>query len=201
MFKFNLGQNIKTRLSNFGIQHEGHLLHSEIPLRIYSKIHTVHLKRTEPVRWFASLQSFIQCNLYFSNFILKHWWMRAVCVGPLSWWGYAGKDRCNIIILQAVLCCRGVWVFIANSKNFLMPAIRAGWYTSTWGWVTLHKGVQQYWWMSVPQKRRNFTHPPNKHDAPTYECWIAPRPHLPALHFRCRGFRNTFTLNMKTHSF
>ena len=47
-------------------------------------------------------------------------------------------------------------VFIANSKNFLMPAIRAGWYTSTWGWVTLHKGVQQYWWMSVPQKRKKL---------------------------------------------
>lgn len=36
-------------------------------------------------------------------------------------------------------------VFIGSSAKFLMPVIRTGCCTSTWGRVTLLKGVQQYW--------------------------------------------------------
>lgn len=47
-----------------------------------------------------------------------------------------------------------ITVFIANSKNFLMLAIRAGWCTSTWGcWVPLLKGrsdcCQSHGWKPV----------------------------------------------------
>lgn len=64
-------------------------------------------------------------------------------------------------------------VFIANSKNFLMLAIRAGWCTSTWGcWVPLLKG------RSDCCQSRGL-----KICEPSLALW----PHLPAVLFQYRS--------------
>lgn len=90
-----------------------------------------------------------------SNFILKRWQMGAVCVALVNEVMLAKTDATS---LHNKLCCAAgcVIVFIANSTTFLMPVIGTGWCTSTWGHVTLLKGVQQYPLLVVSVKKRKL---------------------------------------------